>query len=104
MKTKAWNLIVIPPSSPRVEQFHFSYKAAAILVAAFVLAFLTTVLLLLLFPTPRISENDRMRLETENKTLKVDNDNLSFRIHRLDAQVKHAEEKSRLMEALADTE
>jgi hypothetical protein len=106
MRTRAWNLIVIPPRSSGVEleQFHFSYKAVMILVAAFIVSFLMTVLFLLMYPHPRVNESERMRLEAENQILKVENNNLAFKIHRLDAAVKRAEEQSRVVETLMETE
>lgn len=100
MKTRYWNLIVIPPSSERVEKFHLSWKSCAVLAAAFVLAFLLTVLLFLMFPRLQVKDFDRSRLEAENQTLKVENKNLAFGIQRLDAQVTRAEEHSKQVEAL----
>jgi hypothetical protein len=102
MRTRAWNLIVIPHGNSRMEQFHFSYKAIMILALAFVVSFLATVLFLLMHPQPRVNEAERMRLETENRSLKVANDNLSFQMRRLDAQVKSIEERSKVVEALMD--
>lgn len=100
MKTRSWNLIVIPPRSPRVEKFHLSWQACAVLAGASVLAFLLTVLLFLMFPRLQVKDFDRSRLEAENQTLKVDNKNLAFKINKLDAQVTLAEEHSRQVEAL----
>lgn len=104
MRTRAWNLIVIPHGNSRMEQFHLSNKAIMVLVLAFAVSFLVTVLFLLTHPQPRVTETERMRLETENRSLKVDNDNLSFQMRRLDAQLKNIEERSKVVEALMDTE
>jgi hypothetical protein len=107
MRTRAWNLIVIPPrnSEEGLEQFHFSYKTVMVLVLAFVVSFLMTVLLLLTHPQPRVNESDRRRLEGENRLLKLGNDNLLFKIHQLDNQLNQIEERSKLVETLmVDTE
>jgi hypothetical protein len=104
MRTRAWNLIVIPYGNARMEQFRFSKKAIVILVLAFVASFLTTVLFLLTHPQPRVNETERARLEAENRSLKVDNDNLSFQMRRLDAQLKNIEERSKVVQTLMDTE
>ena len=104
MKTRAWNLIVIPPRSPRVDQFHFSWRAGAFLAGTCVCAFLVTILLFLMFPHLQAKAFDRKRLEAENQSLKVDNTNLSLKIRKLDDQINRAEEHSREVEALMQTD
>jgi hypothetical protein len=106
MRTRTWNLIVIPYGSAGMQKFRFTFKAVMILILAFIVSFLATVLFLLMHPQPRVNPADRVRLEAENQLLKVDNVNLSLKIHRLDAQVKQMEEQSKLVETLMtdDTE
>ena len=100
MKTTAWNLIVMAPHSPRLEKFRVSFQAGLILFAAFVLAFLTTVLLLLMFPQARVNESDRARLAAENQVLRTENKNISIRVGKLDAQVSRVEAHSQQVMAL----
>jgi hypothetical protein len=66
------------PHGPRIEQIRVSCKAGVILLAAFVLAFIMTVLLLLAFPRIRVKESDRTRLDAENQALKIENANLAI--------------------------
>ncbi|MBO0801073.1 MAG: hypothetical protein J2P31_19830 [Blastocatellia bacterium] len=100
MKTRSWNLILLPPHGPRIEQIRVSCKAGLILLAAFVLAFIMTVLLLLAFPRIRVNESDRARLDAENQALKIENANLAITIRRLNAQVSRVEERSQRITAL----
>jgi len=101
MKTTAWNLIVMAPHSPRLEKFRLSVKAGLILIAAFALSFLTTVLLLLMFPQPRVNASDHARLAAENQVLRTENKNLSIKVGKLDAQVSQVEAHSQRVVALA---
>ena len=104
MRTNSWNLIVIPYGSSRIEKFRFTFKSVGILILAFIVSFLATVLFLLRHPQPHVNPADRVRLEAENQSLKVDNVNLYLKIHRLDAQLKQMEEQSKLVETLLETE
>ena len=100
MKTRSWNLIVLPPHGPRIEQIRLSCKAGLILLGAFVLAFLMTVLLLLAFPRIRVNESDRARLDAENQALKIENANLAISLGRLNEQLSRVEEQSQHITAL----
>ncbi|HEY2384300.1 MAG TPA: hypothetical protein VGK48_24255 [Terriglobia bacterium] len=100
MKTTSWNLIVLPPNSPRVGQLRFSCKAGVILLAAGILAFLMTVFLLLMYPRLNVNESSRSRLETENQTLRIENENATFKIRRLDADLTRMEAQSKVVEEL----
>ena len=104
MKTTAWNLIVISSHSPRLEKIRVSCQAGLILFAAFVLAFLTTVLLLLMFPQARVNESDHARLAAENQVLRTENKNIAIRIGKLDSQVSRAEAHSQRIVALTQTD
>src|SRR5215472_2298644 len=107
MKTTSWNLIMLAPNSPRVEQLRLSFKAGMVLLAAGVLAFLMTVFLLLMFPRLNVNasarESARRKLEAENQALKIENANAAFNIRRLDADLTRMEEKSKFVEALMTT-
>jgi hypothetical protein len=104
MKATSWSFIVISAHSPVLEKIGLSFKAALILVAAFVIAFLTTVLLLLMFPGIRVNEPDRVRLATENQALKVENKNISLQIGKLNTQMSHFEEHSQRVAALMEAD
>jgi hypothetical protein len=104
MKATTWSLIVIPEHSPVLEKIGLSFKAALILVAAFVVAFLMTVFVLLMFPTLRVNEPDRVRLAAENQALKIENKNLAVKIYKLDTQMSHVQEHSKNVGALMETD
>ena len=104
MKATAWNLVVISPRSPSLEKIRVSCQAGLILLAAFVLAFLTTVFLLLMFPQARVNESDHARLAAENQVLRTENKNIAIRINKLDAQVSRVEAHSERIVALTHTD
>src|SRR5207247_8620539 len=87
MKATSWSFIVLSPHSPRLEKFTISCKAALVLIAAFVLAFLATVFPLLMFPTTRVNERGRVRLAAENQAMQVENKNIDFQIGKMCAQM-----------------
>src|SRR5207245_9450368 len=94
MKTTGWNLIVQSPHSPRLQKICISSKAARILIAAVVFACLFAAVLALISPHFRVNDSDRARLAAENKMLKVENTNLTFKISRLYDHVRRMEESS----------
>ena len=104
MKATSWSFIVISAHSPVLEKIGISFKAALILVAAFVIAFLMTVLLLLMFPGIRVNEPDRVRLAVENQTLRSENKNIALTIRKLDTQMSRVEEHSQRVVALMQTD
>jgi len=104
MKATSWNFIVISAHGPVLEKIGLSFKAALILMGAFIVAFLMTVLLLLMFPSIRVSEPDRVRLATENQMLQVENKNLALKIQKLDMQMSHVQEHSQNVVALMQTD
>ena len=100
MKATSWSFIVLSPHSPRLEKFTISCKAALVLIAAFVLAFLATVFLLLMFPAFKVNEHDRVRLAAENQAMRIENKNLDLQIGKLNRQMSHVEEHSQRVVAL----
>jgi type II secretory pathway component PulM len=104
MKPTAWNLVVISPQSPCLEKIRVSCQAGLILIAAGVLAFLTTVFLLLMFPQIRVNESDRARLAAENQVLRSENKNIAIRINKLDAKVSQFRAQSERVVALMQTD
>jgi hypothetical protein len=104
LKTTSWSLIVFVPHSPTLQKFTISCKAAIILLLAFVVAFLTTVFLLLMFPGFGVNEADRVRLRTENQALRIDNADIAVEIGRLNTQMSRVEEHSEAVVALAQAD
>jgi hypothetical protein len=94
----------MPPRSPSLEKIRISRKAGQVLLASLVFAFLAAVALLVILPHLRVSELDRVRLETENQTLSIENKNLAFSIRKLDAQVSRVEKRSEQVTALMETD
>ena len=104
MKPTSWNFIVISSHGPVLGKIGLSFKAAMILLAAFVVAFLMTVLLLLMYPEIRVYEPDRVRLAAENQSLKTENKNIEVKLHKLDTQLSKVQEHSAHVVALMQTD
>jgi hypothetical protein len=104
MKATSWSLIVIPENSPIFEKIGLSFKAVLILAAACVVTFFVTVFLLLMYPSLRVNEADRVRIAAENQTLRIENKNLSLKILKLDTQMSHVKEHSQSVVALMQTD
>jgi len=100
MKTTFWSLIVISPNSPSLHKIRISGKALLILAGAFMLAFCTTVFLLLMFPRIEINDIDRSRLAAENQVLRIENKNLTVGMHKLDSKLSRMEGRSQEVAAL----
>ncbi len=95
MKNILYNLIVIAPGSAGLKKVQISRQAVLLLVAAFLLSFCSTVLLLHDFPLRAVNESDRQRLRAENQELKVDIRNAQFGERKLKDHVSSVEEKSK---------
>ena len=104
MKPTSWNFIVISSHGQVLEKVGLSFKAVLVLVAAFVVAFLMTVLLLLLYPEIRVYEPDGVRLAAENQLLKTENKNIEIKLQKLDTQMSHVQEHSANVVALMQTD
>src|SRR5260370_19170940 len=102
MKPTLYRLIVVPPDGSRGRRIQISRQAVLILAAAFILSFLATVTLLLIFPRTQSSDTDRSRLAAENQTLKIENRNAEFQMERLNTQLSRVEELSNRITALID--
>ena len=100
MKTTFWSLVVISPNSPSLHKIRISGKALLILAGAFMLAFCTTVFLLLMFPRIEINDIDRSRLAAENQVLRIENKNLTVGMHKLDSKLSRMEGRSQEVAAL----
>ena len=99
MKPTSWSFIVLPSHSAALEKFTISFKAALIL-AAFVLAFLTTVFLLVILRPPKPNEPARVRLAAENQILRTDIKDAALRLRNLDTQMLRVEQHSKVVVAL----
>jgi len=104
MQTRSWNLIIMPPRSPSLEKIRISRKAGQVLLASLVFVVLAAVALLIILPHLRVSELDRVRLETENQTLSIENKNLAFTIRKLDDQFSRVQKSSERVVALMETD
>jgi hypothetical protein len=104
LRAASWSLIVIPEHNPILEKIGMSFKAVLILATAFLVAFLMTVFLFLLYPSLRVSEPDRIRLAAENQTLRIENKNLALKILKLDTEMSHIQEHSQGVVALMQTD
>jgi hypothetical protein len=102
MKPTTWNLIVISPESPSLQKIRISTTALLIIAGAFVLAFCTTVFLLLMFPRAQVHEIDRSRLAAENQALRTENINLLLGVRKLDSNVSHLEAHSQRVVAMME--
>ena len=104
MKTTFWSLVVISPNSPSLHKIRISGQALMILAGAFVLAFCTTVFLLLMFPRIEINDIDSTRLAAENQMLRIENQNLTVGKQRLDSKLSRMEGRSQQVAALMQTD
>ncbi len=104
MKTTFWSLVVISPHSPSLHKIRISAQAALILAGAFLLAFCTTVFLLLMFPRVQVNETDRFRLAAENQMLRIENKNLTVGMHKLDSKLSRMEGRSQEVAVLMQTD
>ena len=104
MQTRSWNLIIMPPRSPSLEKIRITRKTGKLLLASLVFLFVAAAVLLVIFPHLRVSEWDRVRLETENQTLSIENKNLAFTIRKLDAQAARVEKGSQRVAELMQTD
>ena len=79
--------------APRVGQFwktSFTRRTLLILALAFIASFLCVVLLGYTYPA-LVDEADRLRLETENQSLRIANKDLRFQVLRLNSRVETIE-------------
>ena len=94
MKTKFCDLIVIAPESPSICKIRISSKALLILLIAFVVSFCVAVTFTYLFPSEKLNELNRSRLQAENQALQIENKNLELRTERLNFQLSTLEKTS----------
>jgi hypothetical protein len=62
--------------SPSLQSIRTPFTAALIIAAAFVLAFCTTVFLLLMFPREQVRETGRSRLAAENQAVRMEHNSV----------------------------
>jgi hypothetical protein len=104
MKTTFWSLVVITPDSPGLQKIRISSTAILIIAGAFVVAFCTTVALLLMFPHARVNDTNRTRLAAENQVLRIENKDLVLGVRKLDSQVSHLDVRSQQVAASMQTD
>ena len=93
MKTTSYSLVVVSPEGPRFHRFNVS-RLVILIVAAFLLSFAITVVLMTSFPPKHVSEADRTRLVAENQSLRVENKNTAIGVARLTNQLSEMEGKA----------
>src|SRR5437773_6606867 len=100
MKPSFYNLVIVSPGDPRILKFHISRKVIAVLIIAFLVSFLVTVVVGYAISRQRLSNVDQVRLQTENQTLEVQNRNAAIRNEKLEAQLDGLEKLSHRVSAL----
>src|SRR5262245_38760905 len=90
MSERFCSLIILGPGAPRTFKLHLSRGAIAILVLAFLISFLTVVLVGYTFPQA-VSDVHRTSLEDENRQLRLETSNAVIGIQKLDAKVTELE-------------
>jgi hypothetical protein len=93
MKTTSYSLVVVSPEGPRFHRFNVS-RQVILIVAAFLLSFAITVVLLTSFPPRHVTEAEHARLAAENQSLKVENKNTAISVARLTTQLSEMEGKA----------
>lgn len=104
MKTKLCSVIIVSPANPRIWKIQISRQAIGILFVAFLLSFFITVLTTAHFPEQKLSEAERIRLESENRALQIENKNAEIRTRRLDAEISRLEDASKRISTLVRDE
>jgi hypothetical protein len=93
MKTTSYSLVVVSPQGPRFHRFNIS-RQVILIVAAFLLSFAITVVLLTSFPPHHVSEAEHARLAAENRSLQIENKNIALGVARLTTQLSAIENKA----------
>lgn len=93
MKTTSYSLVVVSPQGPRFHRFNVS-RQVILIVAAFLLSFAITVVLLTSFPPRHVTEAEHARLAAENQSLKIENKNTAIGVARLATQLSEMEGKA----------
>ena len=104
MRTKFCDLIVISPASPRILKIQVTRPAVAILCAAFVVSFFTSVALTTSFAPEKLNDAGHARLQAENAALEIENKTLEFRTQKLDAEISELEALSERISLLLEAE
>jgi len=104
MKTKFCDLIVIAPESPSICKVRVSSQALLIILGAFVLSFCLAVAFSYVFPSEKLNELNRSRLQAENQALEIENKNLELRTGKLDFQLSTLEKTSQRISDLLKTD
>ena len=103
MSERFCSLIVLGPGSPRTFKLHLSRGAIVILLIAFLLSFLTVVLMGYTFPAT-VNDSHRKILEAENDELKLDAAYAAAGIENLNAQMSKLEEMSKRIDGLMEAQ
>ena len=104
MKTRFCDLIVIAPERPSVCKIRISSQALLIFLVAFVLSFCLAAAFTYMFPSEKLNELNRSRLQAENQELQIANKNLELRTEKLNFQLSTLEETSKHISDLLKTD
>jgi hypothetical protein len=103
MSDRFCSLIILGPGNPHNVKFHLSRGGVAILIAAFLLSFLAVVWVGYSVP-PNVNDLRRMKLEEENRALRVEATNATLGIKKLDEKVSELEQLSNKINELVATD
>ena len=104
MKPSFYNLVIVSPGDPRILKFHISRKVIVVLIIAFLVSFLVTVVVGYAISRMGLSNAEHVRLQTENQTLEVENKNAAIRNQRLQAQLDDLEKRSERVSTLLQSD
>jgi hypothetical protein len=99
MSERFCSLIILGPGSPRTFKLHLSRGAIVILLIAFLLSFLTVVVMGYTFPIT-VNDSHRKTLEAENDQLRLDTAYAAAGIETLNAKMAELEETSKRIDGL----
>ena len=97
------NLIVLCPGSPKMFKFRFTSKAILLLAVSCLISFFAV--LIIQYTLPRfVSTLDPVRLENENRELRVENRNTTIKADQMNDRLAQLEEQSKRISELMQTE
>ena len=101
MNTSFCNLVIVSPGDPRIWKIHITWKAAVILLVAFLVSFCVTVALSYGVAPEKLSSAEHLRLQAENQSLEIANKNAVIRTEKLETELKKLEALFYRISALA---
>ena len=93
-KSRFATLILVRPESPRIHKFRFTRSAIVILLVSCLISFIAVVAMGRHAVRPFSMESDRIRLQQENRELKVKNLNMAAGAAKVETRVDHLEQQA----------